>query len=147
MTTCAEVELVTVHVTVSTEEVRVDEYLVFDYNEHGTGRVSDYNVFETTMGSVFDIAALKKIKDQPNIGALDNIGEIEIDLEYKVDEEAEAQFDIEALEEKGQPEIEAAENIVEVHVGNDYEEPCKLETEQVQTIEALELGRKGSTRN
>lgn len=48
------------NMTVSTEEVRVDEYLVFDYNEHGTGRVSDYNVFETTMGSVFDIAALKK---------------------------------------------------------------------------------------
>ncbi|KAK9904626.1 hypothetical protein M0R45_000518 [Rubus argutus] len=129
MTTYAEVESVTLgplhydNMTASTEEVQVDGYPVFDYSDHGTEGLSDYDVFGNTTGSVSDIATFEE-KDHLEIGVADIIGEVEVDLYYEeVDEEAEAQFDIEALEENGQPEIEAAENIIDNdYVDNDYEE-------------------------
>ncbi|PRQ22227.1 hypothetical protein RchiOBHm_Chr6g0247941 [Rosa chinensis] len=54
--------------------------------------------------------------DQPEIGAADDIGEIVVDLKYKVDEEAEAKVDNEALEVQGLPETESKVSMVNVVV-------------------------------
>ncbi|KAM5549809.1 hypothetical protein ABKV19_000966 [Rosa sericea] len=117
--TGAEVEFVTLgalhwdNMSASKEGVSVDGYPVFDYSDNG--KMSDYEVFGNTMGSISDVASFEE-KDQPEIGAADDIGEIVVDLKYKVDEEAEAKVDNEALEDKGLPETESKVSMVNVVV-------------------------------
>ncbi|XP_062021486.1 uncharacterized protein LOC133738065 [Rosa rugosa] len=117
----AEVEFVTLgalhwdNMSASKEGVSVDGYPVFDYSDNGT--MSDYEVFGNTMGSISDVASFEE-KDQPEIEAADDIGEIVVDLKYKVDEEAEAKVDNdEALEvHQGLPETESKVSMVNVIV-------------------------------
>ncbi|KAL6211837.1 hypothetical protein ACLB2K_017060 [Fragaria x ananassa] len=72
----------------------------------------DYDVLGNTIETISEVASFEE-KDQSQIGAADN-EEIEVDLNYKVDEEGEAEDDIERLEEKDVSETEYKVSMVNV---------------------------------
>nr|XP_011457774.1 PREDICTED: uncharacterized protein LOC105349561 [Fragaria vesca subsp. vesca]XP_011457775.1 PREDICTED: uncharacterized protein LOC105349561 [Fragaria vesca subsp. vesca] len=79
----------------------------------GHGTMFDYDVLGNTMETISEVESFEE-KDQSQIGAADDNEEIEVDLNYKVDEEGEAEDGIESLEEKDLSETEFKVSMVNV---------------------------------